>query len=279
MVTSRKRSRCSDSASCLGLKAEILKKQGKLEEYAAMLEEGLADYNKAWNASIHDTHPQGYVETLNSLAGLERASINAQKRIRNVIYGSVIGILLLGLIFGLVFMRMRHRNKISQYEKMLMFARRECEEIEADVKKLRVENEALSEKSRIADEKARYNPDDVEDIMAAIKDGINDVVKRYIATPTTDRTVIADLKSELRKILTSERMQVLEYYINVRNNGIITKMRDAGFKESYVKIYMFEQIGFGNYTIAILIGSKTEKTIANNRTYIRKQIAQLLGER
>lgn len=270
----------SDSASCLGLKAELLKRHGHWQEYSAMLEDGLAEYDEAWNASIHDTHPLGYAETLNSVAGLERVSINARNHLRNVVSVTVIIILVLCSIGGFVIMYLRHHLKITQYDKMLMLARRECEEIESDVKKLRVENQALSEKCRITDDIAcRYNPDDIEDMVATIKVEINDILGRYIATPSTKHTVIADLKAELNKTLTCEHMKVLEYYVDIKNKGIITQLRASGIKESYVRIYIFEQLGFGNNTIAILVGSKSEKTIANNKTYVRKQIAQLLGQR
>lgn len=119
---------------------------------------------------------------------------------------------------------------------------------------------------------------DARNLVDSIRNQIDEIINCHIITSSAKTSDIAELKSKLKTILTYEQMRELEYYVDSNYNGVITKMRNNGFKELHIKIYLFEKLGFGNNTIAILIGSIAGKTVANNRTLIRKQVEKLMEQ-
>ncbi|MDE6588119.1 MAG: hypothetical protein K2K40_07260 [Paramuribaculum sp.] len=269
----------SDTASCMGVKAELLKSRGEWRQYAETLEDGLIEYDDLCNETMRHTYPIGYTEALKSVFDMEKSEIDARIHLRNLISVIVAGLLLICFIIGYVILHLRHRFKEFQYLNMLMIARNECDKNELLIKTLSSDNAALSEKCRVADDTVNQQRiADARNLVDSIRNQIDEIINCHIITSSAKTSDIAELKSKLKTILTYEQMRELEYYVDCNYNGVITKMRNNGFKELHIKIYLFEKLGFGNNTIAILIGSIAGKTVANNRTLIRKQVEKLMEQ-
>lgn len=266
----------SDTASCMGVKAELLKSRGDIYGYSDILRHQLSATSALLLATMRDSRTSGYADALRTISSIEQHDTIHRHKLHILSLLIIVTVIIVALIIIIVIARMRHITSGLRYKSLLKSVRLECIARGAEAKSRGIENRKLSEAyNALSENMIRYDASSLVELTAKIKAQIDNKLSEYLAVPSTDKTRKTQLMAEISAILTVERKEILERCVDMSHPGIIEAMRNAGAKAIDIDVYVLENLGMGNSTITLLTQSTSEKSVSCRRTRIHKMVERL----
>ncbi|MDE7237399.1 MAG: hypothetical protein K2N66_06210 [Paramuribaculum sp.] len=275
----------SDTASCMGVKAELLKSHHDYKHANAIIEHKLNDINNLLIATMHASQPEGYSEAIASINKIQQIEAESHNRFVLSIIVIIMVVVITTFIITMVTQRAQRKVKEADYKQQLAEAQNQCMRLKEDLGSLQNDFDSLRDKNSdlqqvydsIMDIMTDYDAKSLKELTLKIIDELNGKVTEYFNIPSRDIESKSKIKAEISAILSSDRKKILEKHVDLMSPGLIDRMRNEGAKPMDIEVYVLEKLKMNNSIIMLLTNSISEKAVKSRRTRIHKLVEKLAG--
>lgn len=275
-----------DSISCNAVKKQLLKIKGDWQGYSAILEHELAIVAADLDERISASWIDGKARALKFTTDRKTADLRRNKRILGwwLAGCALTCFVLCCLIFTL---RSVIRRRESDYQLLLAKSMADFASLKRSENSLSVqladkkrEAQDMKERIDILDRQHRaiknvteqYDSTTLKCTVEKIKSELNEVCTEFNSAASDDNKARLDIKARIKAILTIERMEVMEYYVNLTCDNIVVRVRDLFTKKVDIDVIILDRLGFSNTDIALLLAQQSEAAVASRRTRIHNKL-------
>lgn len=278
-----------DTASCMGVKAELLKSRGQWQQYASIAHQMFLELNADYKLAVHNAEVGSRAEALHFLATNEKKELE----LRNItlrLWG-VSGTLLAGVMIYLLVIFIKKKRKsdrqfvqqIENQQRDILSASKHRAHLEQKITEQEASSAILIEKcdklsqtnEAFVNASRKYDSETLKGTVANLKDELRSLCEKYIGLANDNKEVRRTCLEEIMSVYTPGCKDLFECYVDNIYSNIIAKAREAGFTDDDIEMAILDKLGFSNMEIMVLLGIVSPGAATTRKSRIKSRLKKL----
>ncbi|MDE6588321.1 MAG: hypothetical protein K2K40_08290 [Paramuribaculum sp.] len=276
----------SDTASCMGVKAELLKSRGEWQQYASIVERRLAVLNADNRRAVRNADAGSRAEALHFLATNEKNEL----RMRNLtltlwgITGTLLAVVMVYILLSLIRKKRRSdklfEQQIEDQKRDIKASKAYQTTLEQKITEQEASSAILIEKcdkllqtnEAFVNARHKYNSETLQGSVANLRAELTSLCKKYRDMVNDGQEVRGRCREEIMSVYTPGCKGLFECYVDKTHGNIIAMAREAGFDDEDIDMAVLDKLGFSNEEISILLDIISSGAATTRKSRLRTKL-------
>lgn len=276
----------SDTASYMGVRAELLKSRGEWQQYASIVEHRLAVLNADNRRAVRNADAGSRAEALHFLATNEKKELQLRNLTLTLwgIAGTLLAVVMVYLLLSFIKKKRRsdklYERQIEEQKRDIKASKEYQTTLEQKITEHETSSAILIEKcdklsqtnEAFVNARHKYDSETLQDSVANLKAELTSLCKEYRDIANDGKEGRKKYRARIMSVYTPGCKWLFECHVDKTYGNIIATAREAGFDDEEIDMAVLDKLGFSNEEISILLGIISSGAATTRKSRLRAKL-------